>query len=169
MTTRRITCDELSVHSIAGEAATFETVAEWIYQQWWSNTNTPPDAIERWLGTHLDTEGFPTTLVAIAADDAIGSVSLHEAEDRPAYKPYRSESHHSRQTMSSMSLRSSSRATVFDGFGVTVTPESGRARRSGSSASTVAVARAVLRTAEGSLSVDRRRYRGYGEVLAVAQ
>jgi predicted N-acetyltransferase YhbS len=67
-----------------------KAVAEWIHQQWWSNTNTPPDAIERWLGTHLGAEGFPTTLVAIVADDVIGSVSLHEteADDRPAYRPY---------------------------------------------------------------------------------
>ncbi|WP_439400326.1 GNAT family N-acetyltransferase (plasmid) [Bradyrhizobium sp. PMVTL-01] len=67
-----------------------KTVAGWIHQQWWSNTNTPTDAIERWLGTHLGTDGFPTTLVAIEADDVIGSVSLHEteAEDRQAYKPY---------------------------------------------------------------------------------
>jgi hypothetical protein len=67
-----------------------KTVAGWIYQQWWSNTNTPPGAIERWLETHLGTDGFPTTLIAIETDDVIGSVSLHEteAEDRQAYKPY---------------------------------------------------------------------------------
>lgn len=67
-----------------------KTIAEWIYRQWWSNTDTPPEAIERWLNSHLGHEGFPTTLVAIADGEAVASVSLHEteAEDRPDYRPY---------------------------------------------------------------------------------
>jgi GNAT superfamily N-acetyltransferase len=66
------------------------TVAGWIYQQWWSTTDTPPEAIQRWLNSHLGQDGFPTTIVAITDDQPIGSVSLHEteAEDRPAFKPY---------------------------------------------------------------------------------
>ena len=66
------------------------TVAEWIHRQWWSATDTPVEAIERWLGTHLGEGGFPTTLIVICDGEVAGSVSLHEteAEDRPAYKPY---------------------------------------------------------------------------------
>jgi predicted N-acetyltransferase YhbS len=47
-------------------------------------------AIKRWLRTHLGEDGFPSTVVAVAGDEAIGSVSLHEseAEDRPHYRPY---------------------------------------------------------------------------------
>jgi GNAT superfamily N-acetyltransferase len=65
-------------------------IAEWIHRQWWAGTSTPPDAIERWLSSHLGHEGFPMTLVAVADDEAIASVTLHEteAEDRPAYRPY---------------------------------------------------------------------------------
>jgi len=66
------------------------TVAEWIYRQWWSGTDTPIEAIERWLNTHLGEGGFPTTLVVVSDGELTGSVSLHEteAEDRPAYRPY---------------------------------------------------------------------------------
>lgn len=65
-------------------------VAEWIYEQWWSSTDTPPEAIRQWLSSHLGHDGFPTTIVAIVDGAPVGSVSLHEteAEDRPAFKPY---------------------------------------------------------------------------------
>jgi predicted N-acetyltransferase YhbS len=66
------------------------TVAEWIHRQWWSGSDTPAEAIERWLGTHLGEAGFPATLIAVSDGEVAGSVSLHEteAEDRPAYRPY---------------------------------------------------------------------------------
>jgi len=66
------------------------TVAGWIHQQWWSGTGTPVQAIETWLSSHLNDEGFPITLLACAGEEIAGSVSLHEteAEDRPAYRPY---------------------------------------------------------------------------------
>jgi predicted N-acetyltransferase YhbS len=66
------------------------TAAEWVHGQWWSGTDTPVEAIERWLGTHLGKEGFPTTLIAVSDGEIAGSVSLHEteAEDRPTYRPY---------------------------------------------------------------------------------
>jgi GNAT superfamily N-acetyltransferase len=66
------------------------TVAEWIHTQWWAKTDTPLEAIERWLNSHLGPEGFPTTIVSIRDGRPAGSVSLHEteAEDRPTYKPY---------------------------------------------------------------------------------
>lgn len=65
-------------------------IAEWIHTQWWSKTDTPPEAIQRWLSSHLGQDGFPTTIVAIMDGRPIGSVCLHatEAEDRPTYKPY---------------------------------------------------------------------------------
>lgn len=65
-------------------------VAEWIHAQWWSKTDTPLEAIQRWLNSHLGQDGFPTTIVAIVDGKPVGSVSLHEteAEDRPAFKPY---------------------------------------------------------------------------------
>jgi predicted N-acetyltransferase YhbS len=67
-----------------------ETVAGWIHKQWWSATDTPREAIERWLSTHLGAERFPITFVAVSEGEPVGSVSLHEteAEDRPAYSPY---------------------------------------------------------------------------------
>ena len=66
------------------------TVAQWIHRQWWSETDTPVEAIADWLKTHLGESGFPATFVAVANAEAGGSVTLHEseAEDRPAYKPY---------------------------------------------------------------------------------
>jgi predicted N-acetyltransferase YhbS len=66
------------------------TVAEWIHTQWWSQSDTPPEVIQRWLNSHLGQDGFPTTIVAIMDGRPIGSVSLHEteAEDRPTFKPY---------------------------------------------------------------------------------
>jgi predicted N-acetyltransferase YhbS len=66
------------------------TVAEWIHRQWWSATDTPVEAIERWLGSHLGEAGFPATLIAVCDGELAGSVCLHEteAEDRPAYRPY---------------------------------------------------------------------------------
>ena len=66
------------------------TVAEWIHKQWWSTTDTPREAIQRWLNSHLGQNGFPTTIVAITDGRPVGSVSLHEteAEDRPTFKPY---------------------------------------------------------------------------------
>jgi predicted N-acetyltransferase YhbS len=66
------------------------TVAQWIHRQWWSATDTPIEAIERWLGTHLGEAGFPATLIAVSNGEPAGSVSLHEteAEDRPDYRPY---------------------------------------------------------------------------------
>ena len=66
------------------------TIAGWIHRQWWSETDTPVASIERWLGTHLSESGFPTTLIAVADSEVIGSVTLHEteAEDRPEYRPY---------------------------------------------------------------------------------
>jgi predicted N-acetyltransferase YhbS len=65
-------------------------VAGWIHKEWWSDTATPVEAIETWLGTHLNEAGFPITLLACAGGEIGGSVSLHEteAEDRPAYRPY---------------------------------------------------------------------------------
>jgi predicted N-acetyltransferase YhbS len=65
-------------------------VAQWIHAQWWSGTGTPVQAIERWLETHLNAEGFPATLIACRDGQPAGSVCLHEteAEDRPAYWPY---------------------------------------------------------------------------------
>jgi GNAT superfamily N-acetyltransferase len=66
------------------------TVAGWIHGQWWSTTDTPVQAIEQWLASHLGEAGFPTTIVAVAAGEPVASVALHEteAEDRPAYRPY---------------------------------------------------------------------------------
>jgi predicted N-acetyltransferase YhbS len=66
------------------------SVAQWIHRQWWSETDTPVEAIERWLSTHLSEAGFPTTLLIIARGRLAGSVSLHqtEADDRPAFRPY---------------------------------------------------------------------------------
>lgn len=66
------------------------TVAKWIHGQWWSETDTPVEAIERWLGTQLGEDGFPATLIACSDGTIAGSVILHEteAEDRPAYRPY---------------------------------------------------------------------------------
>jgi GNAT superfamily N-acetyltransferase len=66
------------------------TVAGWVHAQWWFATDTPIDAIERWLGTHLGEDGFPATFIALLNDEPVGSASLHEseAEDRPTYKPY---------------------------------------------------------------------------------
>jgi len=65
-------------------------VAGWIHGEWWSDTDTPVQAIATWLGTHLNEAGFPITLLACAEGEIAGSVSLHEteAEDRPAYRPY---------------------------------------------------------------------------------
>ncbi|WP_298261604.1 GNAT family N-acetyltransferase [Bradyrhizobium sp.] len=66
------------------------TVAGWIHRQWWSKTDTPVEAIEQWLRTHLGENGFPATFIAVEDDEVLGSVSLHEseAENRPAYRPY---------------------------------------------------------------------------------
>jgi predicted N-acetyltransferase YhbS len=66
------------------------TIAEWIHRQWWSETGTTVESIARWLSTHLSESGFPTTLIAVADSEVIGSVTLHEteAEDRPVYRPY---------------------------------------------------------------------------------
>jgi GNAT superfamily N-acetyltransferase len=66
------------------------TIAEWIHRQWWSETDTPLEAIAGWLGTHLNEQGFPATFAAVLNGEVIASVSLHEteAEDRPAYRPY---------------------------------------------------------------------------------
>jgi predicted N-acetyltransferase YhbS len=65
-------------------------VAGWIHDEWWSDTDTPVQAIETWLNTHLNEAGFPSTLLACAGGEIAGSVSLHEteAEDRPTYRPY---------------------------------------------------------------------------------
>jgi GNAT superfamily N-acetyltransferase len=67
-----------------------KTIAEWIHTQWWANSGTPQAAIERWLSTHLGHKGFPMTLIVVADNEAIASVTLHEteAEDRPGYRPY---------------------------------------------------------------------------------
>lgn len=66
------------------------TVAGWIHRQWWLETDSPVEAIEQWLRTHLGESGFPATLIAVEDNQVIGSVTLHEseAEDRPAYRPY---------------------------------------------------------------------------------
>jgi len=66
------------------------TVADWVHRQWWSDTDTPREAIARWLSTHLNAHGFPATFVVVVGDEVAGSVSLHEteADDRPDYKPY---------------------------------------------------------------------------------
>lgn len=66
------------------------TVAGWIHRQWWSTTETPVEAIEQWLRTHLGENGFPVTFIAVLDDEVLGSATLHEseAEDRPAYRPY---------------------------------------------------------------------------------
>jgi predicted N-acetyltransferase YhbS len=66
------------------------TVAGWIHRQWWSTTDTPLEAIEQWLRTHLGENGFPVTFIAVMDGEIFGSVCLHEteAEDRPAYRPY---------------------------------------------------------------------------------
>jgi predicted N-acetyltransferase YhbS len=76
--------------SLRDEPQHLPTVAGWIHGQWWSDTDISVVAIKRWLRTHLGGEGFPSTVVAVAGDEAIGSVSLHEteAEDRPAFTPY---------------------------------------------------------------------------------
>ncbi len=67
-----------------------KTVAEWIYRQWWSDTDAHLQSIEHWLAGHFGEEGFPTTFIALSGGEAAASVSLHEteAEDRPAYRPY---------------------------------------------------------------------------------
>jgi predicted N-acetyltransferase YhbS len=66
------------------------TAAAWIHRQWWSETDTPVEATEQWLTTHLGDSGFPVTLIAVSEGEIAGTVSLHEseAEDRPVYKPY---------------------------------------------------------------------------------
>lgn len=76
--------------SLRDQPQHLKAIADWIHRQWWSNTDTPPEAIERWLNSHLGHEGFPATLVAIADGEAVASVSLHETEaaDRPDYRPY---------------------------------------------------------------------------------
>jgi GNAT superfamily N-acetyltransferase len=65
-------------------------IAGWIHREWWSTSETTVDGIAEWLKTHLQDNGFPTTLVATFAGKPVGSVCLHrsEAEDRPEFTPY---------------------------------------------------------------------------------
>jgi predicted N-acetyltransferase YhbS len=76
--------------SLREEPQHLTTVAEWIHRQWWSTTATRPEAIRRWLRSHLGVEGFPITFVSLTDGEPVGPVSLHEteAEDRPTYRPY---------------------------------------------------------------------------------
>jgi len=79
-----------SILHLREQARHLPSVAEWIFREWWSNSGSSVQNIENWLKTHLSDGDFPTTLIAIARGEPIGSVSLHdtEAEDRPAFTPY---------------------------------------------------------------------------------
>ena len=65
-------------------------VAAWIHRQWWSGTDTPVEAIEGWLGTHLGEAGLPSTFLIVSEGEPMGSVSLHDSEaaEHPDYQPY---------------------------------------------------------------------------------
>jgi GNAT superfamily N-acetyltransferase len=81
---------DLSDRASAAAATASESCCRWIHRQWWSETDTSPEAIECWLSTHLNEERFPTTFIAVCDGEVVGSVSLHEteADDSPAYRPY---------------------------------------------------------------------------------
>ncbi|CAM3484986.1 GNAT family N-acetyltransferase [Pontibacter korlensis] len=69
----------------------FNTVANWIYQQWWQKPGNTIEVVKAPLREHLQSGTFPVTLVALSGDKPAGSVLLIEddgVEALPELKPW---------------------------------------------------------------------------------
>lgn len=69
----------------------FDTVAEWIYQQWWNKPGNTTEVVKAPLREHLQAQPLPAALVALDGDKPVGSVLLIESDGvdaLPDLKPW---------------------------------------------------------------------------------
>ncbi|ARS37368.1 GNAT family N-acetyltransferase [Pontibacter actiniarum] len=58
----------------------FDTVANWIYNQWWKKPGNTEEVVKAPLREHLQGKGFPATLIALDKGVPVGSVLLLESD-----------------------------------------------------------------------------------------
>lgn len=67
-----------------------ETVAHWIYEQWWSKRCDSPEVVLGWLRTHSKLDTVPYSVIALAESEPVGSCCVIENDciHRPQYAPW---------------------------------------------------------------------------------
>ncbi len=68
----------------------FETVGNWIYEEWWRTSDNTPEIVMKQLRTHMEKGSFPFTVVATIDGEPIGSscVIENDCSHRPQYAPW---------------------------------------------------------------------------------
>src|SRR6266508_77339 len=67
-----------------------ETVANWIFDQWWSRRCDSAEVVLAWLRTHSQKDKVPYTVVALVGGIPVGSCSViqNDCVHRPQYSPW---------------------------------------------------------------------------------
>ncbi|WP_276497725.1 GNAT family N-acetyltransferase [Pontibacter litorisediminis] len=58
----------------------FDTVADWIYRQWWQKPGNTAEVVKMPLREHLQAQPLPAALVALDGEEPAGSVLLIESD-----------------------------------------------------------------------------------------
>ncbi|MCX2738460.1 GNAT family N-acetyltransferase [Pontibacter anaerobius] len=69
----------------------FDTVADWIYRQWWQKPGSTADVVKTPLREHMQAQPLPAAFVALEGDKPVGSVLLIESDGvdaLPDLKPW---------------------------------------------------------------------------------
>ncbi|RIJ36736.1 GNAT family N-acetyltransferase [Pontibacter oryzae] len=78
MTTRLVSMDKIAIKQLYEVPQHFDTVANWIYEQWWKKPGNTIEVVKQPLREHLEKKDFPLTLVALEGEKPAGSVLLIE-------------------------------------------------------------------------------------------
>lgn len=83
--------EAVAIKHLSSAPEHFETVATWIYEQWWKNPGSTIDVVKKPLREHLQSVSYPATLVALINDAPAGSVLLIEDDGmatHPELRPW---------------------------------------------------------------------------------
>src|SRR2546430_13493458 len=78
------------VQQLSESVQHLETVANWIFDQWWSRRCDSAEVALAWLRTHTQKDKVPYTVVALVEGIPVGSCSViqNDCVHRPQYSPW---------------------------------------------------------------------------------
>lgn len=80
MTASVIRMEKIAIKQLHEVPQHFDTVASWIYEQWWKRPGNTIEIVKQPLREHLEKKVFPLTLVAMENDEPAGSVLLIDSD-----------------------------------------------------------------------------------------
>src|SRR5436309_13223951 len=106
-----MTCQVQQLSECVQHPQHLETVANWIFDQWWSRRCDSAEVVLAWLRSHTQKDKVPYTVVALVEGIPVGSCSVIQDDcvHRPQYSPWVAAVLLSRRCATVASLRPCSR------------------------------------------------------------